>query len=156
MNLRAAFVLVAGLLCCGVCTSGVLFAERSQFGTSAEARAMLDEAVAELKADKAKALDMFNKGEGEFRDRDLYVFCFDAETGIHNAHVVKSLLGTDIRLVTESDGSPVGQRLFDAVKEGSVNIVDYNFPRPGTTVPVAKESYVTAVGNQACGVGYYK
>jgi hypothetical protein len=34
--------------------------------------------------------------------------------------------------------------------------VSYDFPRPGSTVPVAKESYVTAVGNQACGVGYYK
>jgi hypothetical protein len=36
---------------------------------------MLDKAVAAVKADKAKALDMFNKGEGGFLDRDLYVFC---------------------------------------------------------------------------------
>src|SRR5262245_17154969 len=44
-------------------------------GTAEEARAMLDKAVAAVKADKTKALDMFNKGEGGFRDRDLYVFC---------------------------------------------------------------------------------
>ena len=34
---------------------------------------MLERAVAAVKKDKAKALDMFNKGEGGFKDRDLYV-----------------------------------------------------------------------------------
>ena len=32
---------------------------------------MLTKAVAAVKADKAKARDMFNKGEGGFLDRDL-------------------------------------------------------------------------------------
>ena len=44
-------------------------------GTAVEARAMLTKAVASVKEDKTKALDMFNKGGGGFRDRDLYVFC---------------------------------------------------------------------------------
>jgi predicted membrane protein len=35
-------------------------------GTADEAKAMLMKAVAAAKADKAKALDMFNKGEGGF------------------------------------------------------------------------------------------
>jgi hypothetical protein len=34
--------------------------------------------------------------------------------------------------------------------------VDYNFPKPGTTESVPKESFVTRVGDQGCGVGYYK
>jgi hypothetical protein len=154
MNRRTAFTFVAGILCCGTCISGAAIAQ--QYGSPAEARAMFEKAVVALKADRAKAIDMFNNGEGGFRDKDLYVFCFDAKTGIFNAQVVKSLLGTDIRLVKEKDGSPLGQKIFDAVKEGSVNTVQYNFPRPGSDVPVAKESYVTAVGNQACGVGYYR
>ena len=45
------------------------------YGTSEEAKAMLEKAVAAVKQDKTKALDMFNKGEGGFKDRDLYVFC---------------------------------------------------------------------------------
>ena len=44
------------------------------YGTSEEAKAMLEKAVAAVKQDKAKALDLFNKGEGGFKDRDLYVF----------------------------------------------------------------------------------
>ena len=30
------------------------------------------------------------------------------------------------------------------------------FPRPGTTEPVEKVTFVTKAGNQICGVGYYK
>ena len=47
---------------------------------------MLERAVAAVKEDKAKALDMFNKGEGGFRDRDLYVSCANASDGIVTAH----------------------------------------------------------------------
>ncbi|MGH8591778.1 MAG: hypothetical protein ACREXX_21420 [Gammaproteobacteria bacterium] len=47
----------------------------AEHGTAAEARAMLERAVAELGKDRAAALGKFNKGEGGFKDRDLYVFC---------------------------------------------------------------------------------
>ena len=50
---------------------------QGQFGTAAEAKAMLEKAVTEIKANEAAALAKFNKGEGGFKDRDLYVFCFD-------------------------------------------------------------------------------
>ena len=46
----------------------------ADFGTPEEAKAMLERAVAAVKEDKAKALDMFNKGEGGFKDRDLYSY----------------------------------------------------------------------------------
>ena len=42
---------------------------------------MLLKAVAAVKADKTKALDMFTKGEGGFLDRDLYVFCDNVADG---------------------------------------------------------------------------
>ena len=52
---------------------GLLFAtaaptQAGQYGTAEEAKAMLDRAVAAVKEDRAKALDMFNKGEGGFSD----------------------------------------------------------------------------------------
>ena len=61
-----------------------------------EAKAMLMKAVAAVKADKANALDMFNKGEGGFRDRDLYVFCVNLdgkEVAIGNPNTRKTLVG---------------------------------------------------------------
>ena len=57
----------------------------AQFGTAEEAKAMLEKAVAAVKEDKAKALDMFNNGEGCFKDRDLYVWCANASDGIVTA-----------------------------------------------------------------------
>jgi cytochrome c len=124
-------------------------------GTAAEAKAMLEHAIAELKANEAAALEKFNKPDGGFRDRDLYVFCFNMTNGVFTAHANPKLLGTDVRALKEPDGAPLGQKIFSSVKE-TVTTVDYNFPRPGTTEPVPKESYVVKVGNQGCGVGFYK
>jgi hypothetical protein len=51
------------------------------------------------------------------------------------------------------------QKIDDALKdmtEGTVTTVEYSYPKPGTTEPVSKESFITKIGNQGCGVGYYK
>jgi hypothetical protein len=126
-------------------------------GTAAEARAMLEKAVAALKDNQADALAKFPKTDGGFRDRDLYVYCFNATDGKFTAHVNPALMGTDVRALKDpKDGAPLGQKIFDSVKEGSVATVSYNFPKPGGTEAVPKEAFVTKVGNQGCGVGYYK
>src|ERR1700723_902626 len=81
-------------------------------GTADEARAMLMKAVAAVKADKAKALDMFNKGEGGFLDRDLYVFCSNVSDGKLLADGnpnAKRLIGTDDRTLKDSTGKAFGQ-----------------------------------------------
>src|SRR5258705_14008990 len=130
---------------------------QGQFGTAVEAKAMLEKAVAELKANEATALTKFSKGEGGFKDRDLYVFCYDMTSAKFTAHGAnQALIGTDIKALKEKDGSPLGEKVFNAAKADTVTAVAYNFPKPGTTDPVPKESFVTRVGNQGCGVGYYK
>lgn len=45
---------------------------------------------------------------------------------------------------------------MSSASEGKIVTVAYKYPRPGQTDPVQKESYVTKVGDQVCGVGYYK
>jgi len=127
----------------------------AQFGTAAEAKAMLEKAVAALKANEADALAKFNKADGGFRDRDLYVFCYNMTDGKFTAHPNDKLMGTDVRMLKVKD-DPLGERIFKAIKPNEIATVAYNFPKPGTTDPVPKESYVTQVGNQGCGVGYYK
>ena len=56
-------------------------AQQAEVGTATEAKAMLVRAIAAVKADKAKALDLFAKGEGGFLGRDLYPFCFNISDG---------------------------------------------------------------------------
>jgi hypothetical protein len=50
----------------------------------------------------------------------------------------------------------MGEAIFAAAKDGTVTAVDYMFPKPGGTDPAPKQSFITKVGNQGCGVGYYK
>src|ERR1700686_2709296 len=75
-------------------------------GTAPEARAMLEKAIAALKANQATALASFNNPTGGFRDRDLYVFCFNMSDGKFTAHVNPALLGTDTRAPQERAGPP--------------------------------------------------
>ncbi len=132
-----------------------------QFGTADEARAMLTKAVAAVKADKAKALDMFNKGEGGFLDRDLYVFCYNVGDGkivaLGNPNA-KQNMDVDVRTLKDSAGKAYGPELYGAAQkpEGQITEVSYMFPKPTDKTPVSKASFVTREGNLGCGVGYYK
>jgi hypothetical protein len=138
--------------------SSTSFAQ-GQLGTADEAKAMLDKAVAAVKADQAVALAMFNKGEGGFKDRDLYPFCFRLADGKGVATPVAVPAGTDIRTLKDPTGKVYGQELYAAGQkpDGQITEVSYMFPTPGTTAPaVAKVSFVTRAGELVCGVGYYK
>ena len=126
-------------------------------GTAAEAKAMLEKGIAALKANKANAIKQFNTNPGPFRDRDLYVFCYNTSDGKFTAHPNDKLMGTDIRALKDPEGTPLGENIFKGAKEGTISTTDYKFPKPGTSgPPVAKQSFITAVGDQGCGVGYYK
>jgi cytochrome c len=129
------------------------------FGTADQAHAMLDRAVTALKADPAKALQAFNDTHNkDFRDRDLFVFCFNTADGKFTAYEMPVLLGADIRKF-KLYGEPMGQRAYDAVHEapeGNVVSIDYQMAKPDEKKPSAKEALEARVGEQACGVSYFK
>jgi hypothetical protein len=159
MNRSSAITAASALLCSAFFLSGTTFAQQGQLGTAQEARAMLDKAVAAVKADQAVALAMFNKGEGGFKDRDLYPFCFKLADGKGVATPVAVPAGTDLRTLKDPTGKVYGQEVYAAGQkpEGQITEVSYMFPKPGTTAPaVAKVSFVTRAGELVCGVGYYK
>jgi len=139
----------AAILAFGLATT----ARAADFGSAAEARAMLDKAVSALKADKAGALAQFAKGEGGFKDRDLYPFCGGPD-GNFTAH--PSLTGKSLKELKDKTGKALGEEIYKAAQEGKVSEVSYMWPRPGTTEPVAKVSFVTKVADQVCAVGYYR
>lgn len=144
---------IVGAVCALILTANAPLALAADFGTAAEARTMLDKAVAAVKADKAAALSQFAKGEGGFKDRDLYPFCGGPD-GIFTAH--PSLTGKSMKDLKDKADLPLGARFYDSAKEGSVSEVAYLWPRPGSTDPVKKVSLVTKVADQVCAVGYYQ
>ncbi len=132
-------------------------------GTAEEAKAMLMKAVAAVRADEANALDMFNKGEGGFRDRDLYVFCVNTSDGTIVAtgnHNLKQAVGIDIPTAQNSTGRTFGAEIYAAIQkpEGQITEVSYMGPKPGADdTLVAKVSLIArADADLGCGVGYYK
>ena len=150
MMKKLGYVLAVALSVMAVAT---LVAAQAQFGTAAEAKAMLEKAVVAVKADKAKALAMFAKGEGGFKDRDLYPFCGGPD-GNFTAH--PTLTGKSLKELNDKAGKALGAEMYKVAQEGKVSEVSYMWPRPGQTEPVQKVSYVTKVGDQVCAVGYYK
>ena len=129
------------------------YALAGDFGTPDEAKAMLNKAGVELKKDKAKALDMFTKGEGGFKDRDLYPYCGGPD-GNFTAH--PKLVGQSLKDLKDKAGKALGMEIYATAKEGAISEVVYMWPRPNETEPVQKVAYFTKVGDQVCAVGYYK
>jgi signal transduction histidine kinase len=128
----------------------------AEYGTADEAKAMLERAVAEVKKDKAKALEMFTQGEGGFKEKDLYPYCVGPD-GKFTAH--PKLMGQDAKDLKDKTGKSVGDEIAATVKDlkpGEIGEVSYMFPRPNETELVQKIVYVTKVDDQVCAVGYYK
>ena len=126
-----------------------------EYGTADEAKAMLERAVAAVKEDKAKALDAFNKGEGGFKDRDLYVFCANAFDGILTAHPF--LKGEQSARHQGQEGLSARARDYAERCRGDDK---RNLPTgglaPAPTSRSRRHTFFTKVGDQDCGVGYYK
>jgi len=150
---KRSFVLTFVLSVMVVAGVATLVAAQAQYGTAAEAKAMLEKAVGALKANKGKALAEFTKGEGGFKDRDLYPFCGGPD-GNFTAH--PSLTGKSLKDLKDKAGKPLGAEMYKVATEGKISEVSYMWPRPGQTEPVQKVSYVTKVSDQVCAVGYYK
>jgi len=151
LGLSGAAVAAAGFFCLPAHATD--YGMGSQFGTSAEAKAMLEKAVGEMKKDPVAAIDKFNKGDAGFRDRDLYVFCATPD-GTTTAH--PSMVGRNLKELKDKKGKPFGAEIFQVAQEGKLKEVAYMWPRPGGDMPVEKVSYVTRVSGQVCGVGFYK
>jgi hypothetical protein len=152
MNFRIRSLLSVLALVGALGFSSVTCAQQS--GTGEEAKALLAKAAAAVKADKASALARFDDPNGGFKDRDLYVFCFDRRSGVVLAGP-PTAKGKDVRTLWDPSGKRFGQEMFANVHDDGLITVDYLFPKPNSTVPVPKESFVEGLGDIACGVGYY-
>jgi signal transduction histidine kinase len=147
---------VIGIALCitsGLSPRAARAAQPGGHGTREEAKAMLERAVAALKADKADALAKFAKKQGGFKDRDLYTFCGGPD-GMFTAH--PTLVGKSLRQLVDKAGKPFGEEIYKVAQEGAIAEVSYMWPRPGDNEPIQKKTFVTKVGDQICAVGYYQ
>lgn len=133
--------------------AGAALAQAGQYGSAAEARAMLDRVVAAVRANKATALASFTRGEAGFKDRDLYPFCAGPD-GLFTAH--PTLTGRSLAELKDWTGKAFGAEIRSVAREGRVAEVTYAWPRPDGFDASDKTAFVTRIGDQVCAVGYYR
>jgi hypothetical protein len=129
-------------------------ASANELGSPEEARSMLNRAVAEMKSDKLAAIAKFNHNDPRFRDRDLFVFCFNQRDGRFTAH--EAMVDQDVRNFRDIKGAWSGEEMYQNAREGQIVEIDFISPLPGSTSNAVKRSFITRVGDQVCGVSAYQ
>lgn len=125
-----------------------------KFGSPDEAKDMLEKVVSAMKANQPDTLQKINKGE--YTKDDLYPFCGGPDGKYTAQGANASMVGQSLKDLKDKAGKAVGEEFYKEAQPGKVSEVNYMWPRPGGTEPVQKVSYVTKIGDQICGVGYYK
>ena len=129
-------------------------ASSAEYATLEEARAVLKRAITEVKRDKLAAITSFNHNDAPFRDRDLFVFCFNGGDGKFTAH--EAFVTRDVRELRDANRAPLGAEMYNSAQEGRITEIVFVAPLPGSTELAVKSAYVTRIGDQVCGVSAYQ
>jgi signal transduction histidine kinase len=129
----------------------------AEFGTPAEAEAMVKKAVAEIKASgKDKAFAEINNKKGKFTDRDLYVFVYDM-SGKCVAHGFNAkMIGKDLADMKDPDGKFYVKERIEIAKTKGSGWQDYKFTNPVSKKVENKTAFVEKIDNLIVGSGVYK
>ena len=143
------------VLCCSVMA---LPANAAEFGTKAEAVAMVKRVQAKFKAEGAEATfkAVSDKSVAEFHDRDLYPFIYDME-GLNVAHGARpALIGKNLITLKDQDGKFLVREMRDIAKTKGSGWFDYKWPNPLNSKIEDKTSSVEKMGDYWVGVGVYR
>jgi cytochrome c len=132
---------------------------QSEFGTKAEAVAMVRRAQEMFKKEGAEATfaAISDKSTKDFHDRDLYPFVYDM-SGRSVAHGARpALIGKDLIDLKDQDGTYLIREMIAISQGPGSGWVDYKWPNPITNKIEDKTSYVERMGtNYFVGVGVYR
>jgi cytochrome c len=126
-------------------------------GTAAEAKAMLNNAVAFYKTNSPeKAFAAFNDPKGPFVDKDLYIFAVDLN-GKVVAHGAKAgLIGKDMAEIRDPNQKNFIAEILTVAKAKGAGTVTYRWENPQFQLIEEKSSYVEKVDGVILGCGYYR
>jgi hypothetical protein len=124
--------------------------------TLAEAKAMLDKAVAHYQSVGHKqALADFTAKKPPFADRDLYVVCL-GPGGVITAHgAYPPYVGMSADALKDANGKPLGSSIWTLGSTKGSGTIDFMMANPVTKAVEHKTSYVQKVGEDVCAVGAY-
>jgi cytochrome c len=134
---------------------GTVHAQGYGIGTPIEAKKMVKQAIAYIKANgEEKALQEFNKPNGKFQWRDLYVFAYDLK-GVMKGHPNPKLIGRNLYHEPDSEGKLFRKEIVDLANSRGSGWVDYTYVNPMTRQEEAKITYFQKEGNVIVCCGAY-
>lgn len=128
-------------------------------GTSAEAIAMVDRAIAHIKkAGREKAFADFSDQKGSFIDRDLYVVVYDMKGKVlaHGANA--KMIGKDVIDLRDVDGKLFVKERVEMMSKApnAKGWQEYKFMNPVTKQIEPKAMYLQRYEDVMVGCGIYK
>lgn len=146
-------MIIAIVLC--VSTATAVHAQGYGVGTPVEAKRMVEQAVAYVKAHGEElALKEFNRPNGKFQWRDLYVFAYDSQ-GVVLGHPNPKLIGQNLYDVPDRQGKRFRKDIVDLANSRGSGWVDYLYVNPMNQQEEFKITYFQKVGNLIVCCGAY-
>jgi len=142
------------IVVCLVVTSTAFAAD---FGTPAEAEALVKKAIIFIKTNgKDKAFAEFTNKYGQFVDRDLYIFVYDM-SGMCLAHGQNpKMIGKDLSDLTDASGKAFIKERIELAKTKGKGWQNYKFSEPTTKKIENKTAYIEKYEDLIVGSGAYK
>jgi cytochrome c len=134
----------------------------AEFGTKAEAVAMVKRVQEQFKKDGAEATfkAVSDKTNKAYQDRDLYAFIYHAtgpNIGVNVAHGARpALIGKNLIDLKDQDGKYLVKDLIGIANGPGKGWYDYKWPNPITNKIEDKSSYAEKMGDYMVGVGVYR
>lgn len=153
--MKKVIAMVIGVSVWMLMAGNVTFA--AQYGTAAEAEALVKKAVQLIKTDgKEKAFLDINNPKGKYVDRDLYIFVYDM-SGKCVAHGFnQKMIGKDLIEMKDPDGKFFVKERIEIAKTKGKGWQDYKFTDPITKKLEPKSAYIEKVDDLIVGCGIYK
>ena len=136
---------------------GVESAEARERGTKQEARALAERACLLLEdAGEETTYQAFSDPQGEFVDRDLYVFVMRTNGGVVAHGANRAYLGKNLSGIRDARGHAlVDEAIATTIREKAGWTEPYSFPDPYTGKLGSKQSYVILSDRVVLGVGVF-
>lgn len=137
-------------------------ASAAEYGTKAEAVAMVKRVQAQFKKDGAEATfkAVSDKSTKAYHDRDLYPFIYfldGPKKGVNVAHGARpALIGKNLIDLKDQDGKYLIREMVELANGPGRGWIDYKWPNPITNKIEDKSSYIEKMGDYFVGVGIYK
>jgi len=128
-----------------------------QYGTAAEAEAMVKKAISYIKANgKDVAFRELSNPKGQFIDRDLYIFVYDLNGKCVAHGFNQKMIGKDLLEMKDTDGKFYVKERIEIAKTKGKGWQDYKFTDPVSKKIEQKSAYVERLDDLIVGCGIYK